>query len=373
MKKLFMMSTVFFVLVICSVAVVINYKGLVSYLNVITTQAPLVATSSQVSMIPYDSKNGLYYSNEYRYSFKIPEGWEVQESKSNNEVYVVNSHLKALEDVRCQQDKTYLCGSDFLSTVISIKPVHSDSKYDLPPVNKPIVATNTTVETLGATNGLLIGYRFYNHGSKPYVASFDLLTNDNLNRIGVVFPLSSDFVVTSDIARDFLKSFSLTTTTNALNILNATTSTYWNEKYSLEITYPKVLNSKSLSDEGGCSPVTKYEGILCLGTPASSSFDEEMSLTMLSIYAKKVDSMETWYKDISINEYYRKSGSNLRFEDIEINGIKARKILDAKGGYDRGEGECYVTGIFYKGTIFEMCDYDSSQAVESIIATLRFK
>jgi hypothetical protein len=78
--------------------------------------------------------------------------------------------------------------------------------------------------------------------------------------------------------------------------------------------------------------------------------------------------LTTWYIKNTNGKYPSIEQGSL-FEDIVINGLSARKIINPVDSTWRGGASCYITAIYSKGKIFEICDNLNNQVTKSIISS----
>ncbi len=128
--------------------------------------------------------------------------------------------------------------------------------------------------------------------------------------------------------------------------------TYRNEEHSFEFKYPP-----SLTEIGG-------DGLVNLGF---CPVEGEMCQEAFSISFLNATSIGAWYESITKGGYYNYSLSAPNFEDTNINGLLARKILDPRDSFYRGGAPCYVTAIYSKKGLFEICDNLHNETTKSLI------
>jgi hypothetical protein len=136
--------------------------------------------------------------------------------------------------------------------------------------------------------------------------------------------------------------------------------TYHDNLYGFEIKYPKSLTLTG----------TTSETLVALGIcPATGDMCEEA----LSISIKNNGSVESWFTSEIQKGYYGNTHSAPRFKDTTINGVPAREILDKRESSDRGGSPCYLTAIYTKGKVFEICDNLKNDITQRIIDSFTIK
>jgi hypothetical protein len=129
---------------------------------------------------------------------------------------------------------------------------------------------------------------------------------------------------------------------------------YHNEKYGFEIKYPDSLSSMGTGND--------QDLIIDLGICETEG---EMCGNGLSISVRVDTSLEEWYTITPKGGYY--NNPLPRFKDTVINGLPTREILDARAPYSRSGSYCYVTAVYSKGRVFEICDSLNNGVSKSVI------
>lgn len=202
---------------------------------------------------------------------------------------------------------------------------------------------NTTIGGFPARRILDLRNSFDRGGAPCQVSAVDVK--------GKIFELCDQ--LTNDVSKTIIDSIKFygTTTYESIHAIR----TYRSSKYGFEIKYKHPLVEVAHnSDEA-----------LSLGLCFT---DDNTCIKSLSVYVRENTSLDDWFVSSSKNN---SNYATQKFNDVNINGLIARKISDLRSAPERGGHACVITAIYYKGKVFEMCDYQNDYSVRSVIDSFK--
>lgn len=240
MNKLYVLLVVAIILLITTFgyATVHHKKSVLSAVASTTTESVITTEQLKVASSTESILNGRYVNKKYGYSFVIPDGWRVINAPTDQNVYLVKQSLK-------QEDEKYITPSELwkvhamlddtdlehnrIQNIVDSTIIISVSKVDIPikfsPFSQPKVseASHSTFETLKTFDGNDILYRYRTKNNRPEGGRMNFNTNavlDNgtvANEVSVMIGRTPDEnrnpYISDEASRSFLKSFSISTTT----------------------------------------------------------------------------------------------------------------------------------------------------------------
>lgn len=144
----------------------------------------------------------------------------------------------------------------------------------------------------------------------------------------------------------------------------ASWKTFSNTTCGYSIKYPPNMETFFLPDVGGGNPSTSFES----GSDNfSSKTGDGVSILYLNIHMSEVSDASSFE---SIRNYYNneKSYTNLRFEDISVDGVKALRVTGDLFGKPFLEEDLTNKGCAYKIS----SDKDSIEMAKQILSTFKF-
>jgi hypothetical protein len=131
--------------------------------------------------------------------------------------------------------------------------------------------------------------------------------------------------------------------------------TYHDEKYGLELKYPKPIYKDCCGENN-----------MIIGLGMTSPTDEEHSINVIGVSVRNYDSLESWY--VWRTKEFK---TPAKFKNTTIDNLPAKTILTQIELYGKGTS-CQLTGVLYQGKIFEICDGLNNEVSEKIIKSIHF-